>query len=89
MEADYDGIYVGNESEKVTERISREDDDYYYYYEEDPYEHWTDLNGNTLVIVVQTDEVEARGGFELEFKCRDQFSIDQFPTCSQLMVHLN
>ena len=90
MESGWDWIYVGNESEQVSERITGGDYDYYDYYdyydEGNPYEDWTDLNGNTLVLVVRTDRSVQSGGFELEFKCRDQFSI---PTCSQLMVHHN
>ena len=77
MESWYDKIYVGNESKQVSEMITGDDYD-------NLYEDWTDLNGNTLVIILQSDHSVQSDGFELEFKCRDQFSI---PTCSQLMVH--
>ena len=75
-----DEIYVGNESELVSEGISG------YGAEGHVYADWTDLNGNTLIIVVKSNDWGRSGGFELEFKCQDQISI---PTCSQLMVHHN
>ena len=82
LESGFDWFYVGNESEQVSGKITGEE--YYDWYND--YEDWTDLNGNTLVIVVQSDSYGGGGGFELEFKCQDQSSI---PTCSQIMVHYN
>ena len=77
MEEDYDGIYVGNESERVSGHITGENN------HNNDYEDWTDLNGNTLVIVVHSDGSWREAGFELEFRCRDKFSL---PICSQLVV---
>ena len=75
-----DGISVGNEFELVSEGISG------YGVAGHVYADWTDLNGNTLIIIVTSGRWVASSGFELEFKCQDQISI---PTCSQLMVHHN
>ena len=82
-------MYIGNEFEQVSGRITSGDDYYYYYdyYENityNEYEDWTDLNGNTIVIILLSDSSVQSTGFDLEFKCKDQFSL---PTCSQLMVH--
>ena len=73
-----DVIYVYNESGLVSGGING---DY-----AEVYADWTDLNGNTLIIIVTSGRWVASSGFELEFKCQDQISI---PTCSQLMVHHN
>ena len=80
MEYSRDGIFVGNESQMFTGMISGDSD------EGNAYEDWTDLNGNTLAIALLANKYRSSRGFELEFKCSDQFEI---PICSLLMVHHN
>ena len=59
-------IYVGNECQDVSGKITGNDA------AGNVYEDWTDLNGNTLVIVQVSDTALGSRGFELEFKCREQ-----------------
>ena len=73
MESCCDYIYVGNESKNVSGRITGLG--YDYHDENNSYKNWTDLNGNTLAIVVWSDHSDPSRGFELEFRCRDQSQI--------------
>ena len=64
-------MYIGNEFEQVSGRITSGDDYYYYYdyYENvtsNEYEDWTDLNGNTIVIILLSDSSNAKINFHFQ-----------------------
>ena len=72
MESCCDKMYVGNESLEGWKQVSGRISGDLYDYNNERYRNWTDLNGNTLVIIVQSNNAIVSGGFELEFKCSDQ-----------------